>query len=86
MRPVIISNMYQIVSITSQGQITIPSKMRRFFSLAQNKKALVKLENRKIIIEPICDVLDLKGAFKMNKKIPYKKLRQGFLNYLSSEK
>lgn len=54
----------QIVSITSQGQITIPAFMRRSLNLDEYNKASVKKENNKIIIEPIPDFLDLGGSLK----------------------
>jgi len=53
--------MQQIVTITDQGQITIPASMRRAMSLDQYNKALVKIEDRKLLIEPIVDLLSLGG-------------------------
>ena len=37
------------VSITSQGQISIPAKLRKRLNLNKNKKALVSEENGQII-------------------------------------
>ena len=54
-------HMQQIVTITDQGQITIPASMRRAMSLDQYNKALVKIEDRKLLIEPIVDLLSLGG-------------------------
>lgn len=56
--------MQQIVSITSQGQITIPALMRQFLGLDEYKKALVQTEEKKIIIEPVPDILSLAGLLK----------------------
>lgn len=56
--------MQQIVSITSQGQITIPALMRVQLGLDQYKKALVKQEKGKIVVEPVEDVLAFKGALQ----------------------
>lgn len=56
--------MQQIVSITSQGQITIPASMRRLLALNQYKKALVKTEKKRIVVEPISDILSLAGVLK----------------------
>lgn len=53
-----------LVSITSQGQISIPAKLRRELDLDQNKSALVKREGRRIVIEPVADLFSLAGAFK----------------------
>lgn len=56
--------MQQIVSITSQGQITIPASMRRKLDLEKYKKAAVRAEENKIIVEPIPDLLSLAGSLK----------------------
>lgn len=55
------------VSITSQGQISIPAEIRRKFGLFKNKKALVSVEDKKIIIEPVKDLLELGGSLKTKK-------------------
>lgn len=59
-------HMQQIVTITSQGQITIPASMRRAISLNLFNKALVKIEDKTIVVEPITDLLSL-GGILMNK-------------------
>lgn len=56
--------MTHIVSITSQGQISIPSDIRKRLGLNKNQKALVKEEDKRIVIEPIDDLLSLGGALK----------------------
>lgn len=56
--------MQQIVSITSQGQITIPAFMRRLLNLSEYNKALVQTKKNKIIIEPVPDILNLGGLLK----------------------
>lgn len=56
------------VSITSQGQISIPARIRRALGLSKNKKAIVSVENGKVVIEPIKDFLELAGSIKTNKK------------------
>lgn len=53
--------MQQIVSITSQGQITIPASFRRQLGLNKYFKALVRIENKQIVVEPIPDLLSLAG-------------------------
>ena len=60
--------MQQIVTITSQGQITIPASIRRVFLLNRYNKALVKTEGKKIIIEPVIDFLTLGGSLKNRSK------------------
>ncbi len=54
--------MQHIISVTSQGQISIPVKMRRLLNLDSTKKVYVTYKSGKIIIEPITDFLSLKGV------------------------
>ena len=44
--------MSQIVTITSQGQLTIPRAIRRHFQMRGSVKASLRLENGTIIVEP----------------------------------
>lgn len=73
------------VSITSQGQISIPARFRRELGLENTKKAVVSKEGNKLIIEAADDLLSLGGVFATKKKIPFKKIRQGFEEYLAKE-
>ena len=56
------------VSITSQGQINIPAKIRRQLNLDKTKQAILSVEAGKVIIEPIKDLLELGGSLKTTKK------------------
>lgn len=56
------------VSITSQGQISIPATFRNKLGLKEYNKALVTEENGKLIIEPVKDFLEQGGSLKTNKK------------------
>lgn len=56
--------MANVVSITSQGQVTIPAKIRRRLELEKYEKASVRAEGQKIIIEPLPDLLGLGGSLK----------------------
>lgn len=56
--------MQQIVSITSQGQITIPAVFRRLLGLDQYQKAIVHTEDNKIVVEPIPDLMSLAGTLQ----------------------
>lgn len=68
--------MNYIVSITSQGQISIPAKIRRKLNLNKMDKALVREEKDTIVIEPIPDILSLKGSlhYKAKKGIDINKV------------
>ena len=50
------------VSITSQGQISIPASIRKQLNLHKFKKAIVTVENQKMVVEPIVNLMDLKGS------------------------
>lgn len=56
--------MQQIVSITSQGQITIPASIRRLLRLDKYNKATVRTEDKKIIVEPVPDILRMGGLLQ----------------------
>ena len=54
--------MVYTVSITSQGQINIPIKIRRALGLSKNSKAIVSIKNGAISVRPIKEFLELKGS------------------------
>lgn len=65
--------MQQIVSITNQGQITIPAAFRKVMGLNQYRKASVRTENNKIVVEPIPDLMSLAGSLQ-NRALKNKKI------------
>lgn len=73
------------VSITSQGQISIPVKLRRKLGLDKTRKALVSEKEGKLMIEPVRDLLDLQGSLKTNLKITPRQIREAFGQYLAEE-
>lgn len=56
------------VSITSQGQISIPAKIRRELGLSKNSKAIVSVRSGEIFVRPVKDFLELRGSLKTDKK------------------
>lgn len=60
--------MVYTVSITSQGQISIPAKLRRKLGLDKSGKVIISEESDKLILEPVEDFLSLKGSLKSSKK------------------
>ena len=56
------------VSITSQGQLSIPAQIRRELGFNIARKGMVTVQNGKVIIEPIKDLLELKGSLYTAKK------------------
>ncbi|OGE07784.1 hypothetical protein A3I53_02185 [Candidatus Curtissbacteria bacterium RIFCSPLOWO2_02_FULL_40_13b] len=77
--------MTNIVSITSQGQISIPAKMRRQLGLDKTKKALISVHNDKILVEPVHDFIEMGGTLKINLKVSSRQIRQAFEDYLANE-
>lgn len=73
------------VSITSQGQISIPAPIRYKLGLNKSKKALVVEQDGKIMIEPVQDLLELRGSLKTNIKTTPKQIREAFETYLAQE-
>lgn len=56
-----------ISTVTRQGQISIPAKLRRELDI-DKKQVMISEEEGRIIIEPVKDLLDLAGSLKTNKK------------------
>lgn len=56
------------VTITSQGQISIPAKIRRKLGFSQTMKASVSIEDGKMVVSPIKDLLELAGSLSSYKK------------------
>lgn len=76
--------MVYTVTITSQGQISIPIEIRRRFGLDRNKKATVQADDDgTIVIKPVVDLLDLEGSIKTKKKLTSKQIRESFTDYLA---
>lgn len=60
--------MTYVISVTSQGQIGIPVKLRRKYGINTNSKVILSEELDKLTIEPVADFLSLKGSLKSDKK------------------
>lgn len=64
------------VSITSQGQISIPAPLRRKYNFTTSQKATVVDSGEGLFIKPIKDVDYFMGIFKPKKKLTYKQERK----------
>lgn len=74
------------VSITSQGQISIPTTLRQRLGLEKNTKAFVTEQDGKLIVEPVKDFLELRGSIKTNKKsLSNKQLHEIIANAVADE-
>lgn len=60
--------MTYVLSVTSQGQISIPAKLRRKYGINTNSKVILSEELDKLTLEPVADFLSLKGSLKSDKK------------------
>lgn len=76
--------MPSIVSITQQGQVTIPKVIRENLKIGKNAKAIVIEKDNSVVIEPIDDIFTLKGSIKpKTRPEDFKKMRKMFIDYLS---
>ncbi len=71
----------QIVSITSQGQITIPQTIRRAFGIKKAAKALISKAGDKIIVEPRQNFWSLPGALRSRVKLSDKQLEKAHQSF-----
>lgn len=60
--------MQTIVSITSQGQITVPMDMRRYLKMGKREKIKATLVGEKIVLERMVGIEDLAGIFATDAK------------------
>ncbi len=56
--------MEHVVSITRQGQLTIPQGIREHFGIRGSAKAIVRTKGNSIIVEPKGDFWSLSGGLK----------------------
>jgi AbrB family looped-hinge helix DNA binding protein len=77
--------MTYIVSITSQGQMTIPAEIRLALGLQKASKAIVSTVGGKMVVEPEPDIMDLYGAFasKNRKRVSRAAERRAFEDALA---
>jgi len=70
--------MIYTVNITSQGQISIPVKLRRKYQMDKAGQVLVRDADTHLSIEPIPDILSLRGVFasKVKKRISWETERK----------
>lgn len=77
--------MIYTVSITSQGQISIPSSLRKKLGLDKSRRALVTEKEGKIVIEPVKDLLELKGSLKTDLQPSPTQIRKAFQEYIAKK-
>ena len=67
--------MQYYVTITSQGQITIPAPVRRQFGLEKGEKVVIRTDEGRAVIEPAKDIFALRGVFASKKRFTRKQER-----------
>ena len=73
------------VSITSQGQITIPAKIRKKLGMSKGRKATVSIEGDKMVVRPTKDLMDFVGTFRTRKKASSRQIRKAFGEHLARQ-
>ncbi|OGM18520.1 hypothetical protein A2686_02875 [Candidatus Woesebacteria bacterium RIFCSPHIGHO2_01_FULL_38_10] len=78
--------MIYTVSITSQGQISIPAKIQKELGFKRPGKALVRVEDGKMVVEQVKDFLELGGSLKTTKPpLSSSEIHEMFAESLASE-
>lgn len=76
--------MQQTISITEKWQVNIPKRIRESLGLKRHGKAIVRVENKKIVIEPIqSSLMKMAGKYskvKLSGKININKIRD-YIDY-----
>ncbi|MBI2483858.1 AbrB/MazE/SpoVT family DNA-binding domain-containing protein [Candidatus Uhrbacteria bacterium] len=65
----------EIVTMTSQGQLTIPKEFRIAFGLRGSTKMAIRKKGGVMIVEPRSDFWDLKGSLRSSAKQSDRALR-----------
>jgi bifunctional DNA-binding transcriptional regulator/antitoxin component of YhaV-PrlF toxin-antitoxin module len=56
------------ITITSQGQMSIPVSVMKQVGLTKPGKAILEVRDQGVYIKPQKDILSLRGALKTNKR------------------
>ena len=67
--------MNHIVSITSQGQLTIPKQLREAFGVRGQTKALIRKHGDTLIVTPKRDFKSLAGSLQGSVRLSDRQLR-----------
>lgn len=76
--------MTQLVTVTSQGQFTIPAEFRRKLGLTGTNIGRVVLQGNSMVFEPVPDIFSLRGSVKTDQKLDFKQIRRNFGTYLGT--
>lgn len=68
--------MHEIVTLTAQGQMTIPKSFRDAFGIRGSTKMSIRKQGSSIIVEPRSSFSSLKGSLKSSVKLTDSQLRK----------
>ena len=71
----------QIVSLTSQNQITLPMHMVKKLGKVRPKNMIVSMVDNKFVIKPVASIWDLAGAMKSDIKATDEQLREASIQF-----
>jgi AbrB family looped-hinge helix DNA binding protein len=67
--------MEHVVTITRQGQLTIPAAIRKHFRISGSTKATVKMKGNVIVVEPKGDFWSLPGTLSSSIRLSDRELK-----------
>lgn len=72
------------VTVTGQGQISIPAYLRRKYNLNQSGATIVLHDaGGHIVMSPVPDLLSLGGSLKTKKRFTVKQEKEAFAKYFA---
>lgn len=71
-----IVEMQNVVSITSQGQLTIPMSVRKHFGIVGASKAIISIIDGIIVVKPKRDFWSLESSMSSEIKLSDKQLKE----------
>ncbi|PIR43794.1 hypothetical protein COV24_00960 [candidate division WWE3 bacterium CG10_big_fil_rev_8_21_14_0_10_32_10] len=77
--------MSNITSLTQKGQVVIPKSIRNHFNLKAFDKLFFRIENNKIVAEPVNDTNGVFGMFKTNSYISKQKQKSIVKKFIESK-
>ena len=76
--------MNQVVTITQQGQLTIPKMVRDRFGIRGAVKAVLHVEDDTIVVKPQGSFWSLSGSLKSNVRLTDKQLKKARVAFSKS--
>ena len=73
--------MQQVVSITKQGQLTIPKALLKAFGIKGSTKAVIRKKGNILVVEPKGDFWQLGASLSSKVKLSDEELREARLKF-----